>query len=533
MFLRYMKQIFPTPKPGPLKKIGLARGSEHGARVGAASPLLIMFLISACAVGPNYVKPAQPVPAAFKESPGWKQAAPQDLVREDWWKMFADEGLSNLEALVVIDNQNIKIAEARFRQAQALVSQARSSFFPAVGVSAGETRGRASALRPVSNSYDASLSASWEVDVWGKIRRSVEANQASAAASEADLAAAKLSAQAELATNYLSLRAADEQARFLNETVEAYQKSLELTQNLYESGIQTRSDYLQAKVQLESARAQAVDVGIQRKAFEHAIAVLIGKAPSEFSLPDSLSVPAVPLPPVVLPSTVLERRPDVAAAERRAAAANAGIGIAEAAYFPDFTLSATVGYASSALANWFTAPTRVWSLGPSLAASVFDAGLRRAQTKEAIAAYDESVATYRQTVLGAFQEVEDNLSTLTILQQEQDIRNTAHTDAKASTALITNQYKEGITSYLNVVSAQTVELNNALSALAVKKQRLAATVTLVKALGGKWDSPVPSAAPTISAPPVIEAPKEPAVPPTPVTPENSVKLTPPKTPLPE
>ncbi len=447
---------------------------------------LTQLLLSSCAMGPDYQRPGLSIPAEFKQSRDWKIARPLDMApRGQWWQMFCDSQLNRLQEELLANNQNIKIAEARFRQAQALVAQSRSSYFPAISVDSGASRGRTGGAG-VANSYNASLSSSWEVDIWGRIRRGAEASEAEAAASESDLLAAQLSAQAELATNYLSLRIADEQKRLLDETVTAYARSLQLTQDLYESGIQTRSDYLQAKVQLESARAQSVNVGVDRASFEHAIAVLIGKAPSDFSVPGTLAVPVTPLLPETVPSDILERRPDVAASERRVAAANATIGVARAAFFPRLTLSAVTGYASSSMADIFTNPSRIWSLGPDIALPLFDAGLRAAQTDQAIASYDETVATYRQTVLGAFQEVENNLAALRILGEEEAIRREATLDARASTEVITNQYKEGITSYLNVANAQTAELNNALSALTARKQRLIAAVNLVKAVGGTW-----------------------------------------------
>lgn len=447
----------------------------------------VAVMVTACAVGPDYKKPDVPVQAAFKEAEGWKLATPQDLVpRGQWWQFFCDSLLNELEEQVNINNQNIRLAEANFRQAQALVAQARAGFFPTIGLNSSITRDKSATSQHIGNSYSANLASSWEPDLWGKIRRTYEANSAGQQASEASLAAARLSAQAELAINYLSLRVADEQKRLLDETVANYSKSLALTEDLYKNGISTRSDYLQAKVQLESAQAQAIDVESQRAAFEHAIAVLIGKAPSELSIAHNESLPHTPHLPPVLPSYMLERRPDIAAAERNAAAANAKIGLAEAAFFPDFTLSADTGYASNAIARWFTTPTRIWSVGPSVLLSVFDAGLRKAQTDAAIAAYDATVATYRQTVLAAYAEAEDNLAALRVLNREQEIRNAALADARDSTEVITNQYKEGITSYLNVATAQTTELNNALSALSVKKQRLVASVNLIKALGGTW-----------------------------------------------
>lgn len=451
--------------------------------------LLGSITLLSCSVGPDYKRPAAPIPTSFKEADGWKIAEPKDTQsRGEWWQIFCDSGLNDLESQMVINNQNLKAAEARFRQAHALVTQARAGFFPSVTATGTETRAKSSTTGRINDSYNASLGLSWEVDVWGKIRRTVEANQASAAASQADLDAATLSAQAELAVDYLSLRIADEQKRLLDETVAAYAKSLSLTEALYKDGMQTRADYLQAKVQLESAQAQALDVGIARAASEHAIAVLIGKPPADFLLPDISTVPPAPSIPLTLPSTALERRPDIAAAERRTAAANANIGVAEAAFFPDFTFSGAVGFASGEFARWFNPAARVWSIGPSVSQPLFDAGLRQSQTTQAIAAYDEAAATYRQTVLAAFQEVEDQLAALRILEQEREVRIAALEDAKASTQVIFNQYKEGIVSYLNVVNAQTIELNNALSALAVKKQRLTASVSLIKALGGRWET---------------------------------------------
>lgn len=447
---------------------------------------IMQLLLSSCAIGPDYKRPELPIPAEFKQSRDWKIARPLDMApRGQWWQMFCDTQLNQLQQELVSNNQNIKIAEARFRQAQALVAQSRSSYFPAISVDSGASRGRISGAG-VANRYDASLSSSWEIDIWGRIRRSTEASEAEATATQSDLLAAQLSAQAELATNYISLRIADEQKRLLDETVTAYARSLQLTQDLYEAGIQTRSDYLQAKVQLESARAQSVNVGVDRASFEHAIAVLIGKAPSDFVLPPTLAVPEVPVLPETVPSDILERRPDVASSERRVAAANANIGVARAAFFPKLTLSAAVGYASSSMTDLFSNPSRIWSLGPDIALPLFDAGLRAAQTDQAIAAYDETVAAYRQTVLGSFQEVENNLAALRILGEEENIRREATQDARASTEVITNQYREGITSYLNVANAQTAELNNALAALTARKQRLLAAVNLVKAVGGTW-----------------------------------------------
>lgn len=457
-----------------------------------------LTLLASCAVGPDYVRPSTEKPKEFKEAQNWKQAQPKDTqIRNKWWEAFGDPELNKLEEQVAISNQNVKAAEASYRQAQALVSESTASYFPTVSGSVTQSRnglansnfgsGSFGSGNAVSNRYNASLTASWEPDLWGRIRRTVEASHASADASQADLGAATLSAQAALATDYLSLRLADEQKRLLDKTVKNYEKALEMTQNLYHYGVNARSDYLQAKTQLETAQAQAIDVGVARAQYEHAIAMLIGKAPADFSVAVIEKVPDVPSIPVGVPSDLLERRPDVAAAERRVAAANAQVGVAESAFFPDIILSASGGYQSSSLAQWFSLPNRVWSIGPSIAETIFDAGLRRAQTKAAIAVYDETVAAYRQTVLGSFQEVEDNLATLRLLEQEAQVQNAAVTDSTTTAGIFMNQYKSGLVSYLNVVTAQNTQLTSELTALNLRKQRLIAAATLIKALGGGWN----------------------------------------------
>ncbi|HEU5047827.1 MAG TPA: efflux transporter outer membrane subunit [Rickettsiales bacterium] len=462
------------------------------------------LLLASCAVGPDYVRPATEQPKSFKEAQSWKQAEPKDTeIRAKWWEVFGDPELNKLEEQVVISNQNVKAAEASYRQAQALTEAARSSFFPVVSATASMSRGGFGGSSNnaatsgttgggnsgnIGNRYNAELTASWEPDLWGRIRRTVEENSALASASRADLGAATLSAQAALASDYLSLRLADEQKRLLDRTVENYKRALDMTQNLYHYGVNARSDYLQAKTQMETAQAQAIDIGVARAQYEHAIAMLIGKAPADFSIPVADKVPEVPAIPVGLPSDLLERRPDIAASERRVAAANANIGVTKAAFFPDITLSASGGYQSSSLAQWFNLPNRVWSIGPSLAETIFDAGLRRSQTQAAIAAYDSTVAAYRQTVLGSFQEVEDNLAALRLLEQEAQVQGVAVTDATTAAGIFMNQYKAGLISYLNVVTAQNTQLSNELTALNIRKQRLIAAATLIKALGGGWNA---------------------------------------------
>lgn len=450
----------------------------------------LCILLASCAVGPDYVKPKVEKPEAFKESKDWKVATPKDLeIKEKWWESFGDGDLNALEEQVFISNQNIKAAEAAYRQARALVSEAKAAYYPTVAANVGVNRG-AGALN-TGNQFSATLDAAWELDVWGRIRRTVESNWSLAQASAADLAAARLSAQATLLVDYMGLRIADQQKRLLDATVKNYERSLQITQNLYKNGVNSNADYLQAKTQLESAQAQAVDIGVARAQYEHAIAVLVGKAPSSFSIPVTESVPDVPLIPVGIPSGLLERRPDIAASERRVAAANAQIGVAKAAFFPTLTLGASGGYEGSSFAHWFSLPNRIWSIGPSLAETIFDAGLRQAQTKAAIATYDQTVANYRQTVLTAFQDVEDNLAALRLLEQESLLTQQAVTDATASARVFLNQYRAGLVSYLNVAVAQNTQLGNEITALNVRKQRLTAAVNLIKALGGGWDRKLP------------------------------------------
>ncbi|GBG13113.1 RND transporter [Novimethylophilus kurashikiensis] len=452
-------------------------------------------MLGACTVGPNYVKPEIATPATFKEAQGWKAAEPKDeLPRGKWWESFNDPVLNGLAEQVEVSNQNIRAAEAQFRQARALAQQARAGSYPTVSGSGSVTRSRSGGtsstntnISRTSTLYKLGLDASWEPDIWGKVQRSVESGNADVQASAADIAAAKLSAQAELAQDYFLLRVADERKKLLDDTVAAYEKSLQLTKNQYAVGVVARGDVVTAETQLKSAQAQAVDVGVQRAQLEHAIAVLIGKAPAEFTIAPVTFNLALPDIPVGVPSALLERRPDIAAAERRAASANAQIGVAQAAFYPDLTLSAAAGFQSASFAKWLTYPSRFWTLGPSLAQIIFDGGLRKAKTEQAIAAYDENVANYRQNVLTAFQEVEDNLSSLRILEEEARLQDEAVKAARESVAITTNQYKAGTVSYINVVNVQTIALTNERNALAILGNRLTAAVQLVKALGGGWN----------------------------------------------
>ncbi|MCX7142073.1 MAG: efflux transporter outer membrane subunit [Proteobacteria bacterium] len=454
--------------------------------------------LAACTAGPNYQRPAVETPAAFKEQGNWKQAEPRELEpRGKWWEIYGDPLLGGLLEQVSVSNQNLARAEAQYRQALALLDSSRAGFFPSVTGGLSSTRSRASATtiaqpsatpvsRGVVTNHNLPFQASWAPDVWGNISRAVEAGEAGVKASAGDLEAARLSAQAALAQSYFQLRAIDAQQLLLEDTVAAYDKSLKLVQNQYAAGIVAKADVVQATTQIRTTRAQAIDLGVQRAALEHAIALLVGKPPSALSIPRAPLVVAVPRIPAALPSTLLERRPDIAAAERRMAQANAQIGVAKAAYFPALTLSASAGYQSATMADWLTMPSRFWSIGPSIAQNLFDGGLRRAQTAQAIAAYDANVAAYRQTVLAGFQQVEDNLAALRILAEEAEEQDEAVKSAEQSLALALNQYKAGTVSYLNVVVAQTTALANQRAAVDLLSRRVNASVQLITALGGGW-----------------------------------------------
>jgi len=465
------------------------------ARLARAAALAApLALLGACAVGPDYVRPAVHAPAAYKEMSGWKPAEPRDHeTKGPWWTAFDDSVLDGLQEQVNVSNQNLAVAGAQYRQARALVQVARASFFPLVTADVNTGRSQAArsgtsstASRGAINTHSTSLDTTWEPDVWGRVRRLVESNVASAQASAADLEAVRLSIQSDLAQNYFQLRALDTQKQLLEDTVKAFETSLRLTENRYEAGVVARADVVQALAQLKTTQAQALDVGVQRAQLEHAIALLVGRAPSEFSLPPA-PLDALPPPvPVGLPSELLERRPDIAAAERRIAAANAQIGVAQSAYFPALSLSASAGFQSTHLATWFNAPARFWSLGATLAQTLFDGGARGGQTAQAIAAYDAEVAAYRQAVLNGFREVEDNLAALRILEAEAGVQAEAVAASRRSVELAINQYKAGTVSYINVVTAQATALGNERTAADLLNRRLVASVLLVRALGGGW-----------------------------------------------
>jgi len=458
--------------------------------------LLLSLALTGCAVGPDYRRPAAESPPAFRELPGeWKQAQPRDeIARGKWWEIFGDAQLNRLVEQIDVSNQTLRNAEAQYRQAQAATAIARAAFFPTLEFDASVTRNRSPAglsggltAGQILTQRSGAFNASWAPDFWGAVRRSVESARASEQASAATLASARLLLQSQLATSYFQLRVLDVQRVLLEDTVAAYQKSLDLTQNRYQAGVAARVDVVQAETQLKSTQAQMLDLGVQRAQLEHAIAMLIGKAPGEFTIaPVPKFVAAMPPIPTGLPSELLERRPDVASAERSAAAANAQIGVAKAAFFPAVTLTGSLGSRTLAASQWFTAPSRFWSVGPALAQTVFDAGLRRAKTEQAIAAYDASVATYRQAVLTAFQQVEDSLAAIRILEEEANVQDDAVQAARQSVELTVNQYKAGTVSYLNVVTVQATQLANERTAVGLLGLRLSASVALVQALGGGW-----------------------------------------------
>jgi NodT family efflux transporter outer membrane factor (OMF) lipoprotein len=458
--------------------------------------IFCLLLPAACTVGPDYVRPTplETMPTAYKELEGWKVAQPQDgAVPERWWEIYHDPVLNSLEEQIAISNLTIASAEAQFRQARAQVQAAKAGYFPSLTAGASATRsqrsrnlGAGNIGGTTSSDFQLPLDVAWELDLWGKLRRGVEASQAGAQASAADLAAVTLSAQAELAIDYLQLRVLDAQKQLLDATTTVFRKSLELTRNRYAAGVAAKSDVLQAETQLKSTEAQAIDLGVQRAQLEHAIALLIGKPPAAFSLPSTSLANIIPAIPTGLPSELLERRPDIASSERKMAAANAQIGIAKAAYFPTIRLSAAAGLEASSLASLFAWPSRFWSVGPTVSASLFDGGLRQAQSDQAMAAYDATVAAYRETVLTGFQEVEDNLAALRILEEEARVQDQAVQSAQQVVSITTNQYQAGTVAYLNVLVAQTTALANERTALGLVGRRLAASVLLIKAMGGGW-----------------------------------------------
>jgi NodT family efflux transporter outer membrane factor (OMF) lipoprotein len=463
-----------------------------------------MMLMAGCTVGPKYAQPTVPTAPtdAFKEMDGWKTANPSDqLQRGAWWEIFGDEQLNALEAQLTISNQDLKVAQARFQQARAMIRFNRAAQFPTISTAPGISSIRDSANRPyfttTSSTGDFVLpfDLSYELDVWGRVRRTVAASREEAQATAADLETVSLSLHAELAFDYFELRSADAQKQLLDDTAKTYQDALQLTTNRFEGGAAPKSDVDQARTQLQTTMVQDTDVSVARAQFEHAIAILLGKPPAAFGLPP---LPLQVEPPAIsvgLPSQLLERRPDIAAAERRVAESNEQIGIARAAFFPTIILSASAGFEGNSIANWFDWPSRFWAVGPSALQTLFDAGRRRATSQAALANYDATVAGYRETTLTALQQVEDNLAALRILDQEAQQQKDATASAQESLQVFTDRYIGGADPYLQVLTAQTIALQNERNDVDIRRRRMDASVLLIKALGGGWDvSQLPKAA---------------------------------------
>jgi NodT family efflux transporter outer membrane factor (OMF) lipoprotein len=475
---------------------------------GVVALLLVLLIVAleGCTVGPKYVKPSVPTtpnykedtPASFKESEQWQPAHPGDQAsRGNWWEIFSDPELNKLEEQIADSNQDLKVAEARFREARAAIRFNRAAQFPTISTSPSASYVKNSDFSPSfpskiqeanTGSFVLPFDLSYEVDLWGRVRRSVAAAREEAQATAADYQTAKLSLEAELALDYFELRSADAQKQLLDDTVKAYTDNLGLTLNRFKGGVAPKADVAQAQTQLDTTRVQDTDVTVQRAQFEHAIAILIGKPPADFSLAAAPLNNQPPSIPIGLPSELLQRRPDIAAAERRVAEANQQIGIARAAYFPTVTLGGTAGFAGTQGSNWFTWPSGFWAVGPALAQTLFDAGRRRATSESARANYDATVATYRQTSLIAFQEVEDNVAALRILENEGQQQKQAIASSAESLQLFTNRYKGGVDTYLQVISAQTIELANERNDIDIQRRRLDASVLLIKALGGGWNA---------------------------------------------
>ncbi|MDB5761666.1 MAG: efflux system, outer rane lipoprotein NodT family [Herminiimonas sp.] len=451
-------------------------------------------LAGGCAVGPEYKRPSAATPGAYKEAQGWVPAVPADsLDRGSWWTLFDDPMLNELASRIEVSNQNVAAATAAYAQARALVREQRASLFPVVTLNGGANRSGSgtgstsgtSGTRTGSN-YQLSIGGTWEPDVWGRLGRAVDSASASAQASAADLAAARLSAQGELAVNYFSLRQTDAQQALLGSTIAGYRRTLQITQNRYAAGIAAKVDVLQAQTQLANAQAEEVGLARQRAQLEHAIAVLVGQAPGDFSLASAPWKAAVPEVPVGVPSTLLQRRPDIASAERRVAVANEQIGIAQSAYYPSLSLNASTGSSASSVADLFGASSSFWSIGLSAAQAIFNAGATSARVSGAQAAHEQAVARYRQTVLTAFQDVEDQLAATRVLAQQLELRRQASQAADEAEAQVLNRYRAGQVSYTDVVTAQATALTARRALVQLQADRQTTSVALIQSLGGGW-----------------------------------------------
>jgi len=471
-------------------------------RSSPKAPLRVLIAIAAlqltgCVVGPKYHAPAIQAPAAYKEVGDWMPAQPNDQnLGGTWWTIFQDPQLDALEQEINVGNQNLKAADAQYRQARATLRYYRADYYPTVTAGFSATRTRTSANRPPPNSifngityndFVLPFDVSYQADVWGRVRRNVESYREQAQASAADLATVNLSLHADLAVDYFQARSLDAEEQLLNSTVQQYEQALELTENRFQGGIASEVEVQQAKTILQTTRAAAIDVSVLRAQYEHAVAILIGKPPEEFSLPPLPLTAPPPHVPISVPSELLERRPDIAAAERRVASANAQIGVAKAAYYPLINLSASGGFESSIITTLVNGPSGLWSIGLSAVGTVFDVGRRRSLNDQARAAYDYQVAAYRENVLTGFQQVEDNLAAVRILENEAKVQDEAVAAAQRSLELSTTRYKGGVTSYLEVITAQNAALADEVTAVNILGRRMASTVLLIQALGGGWD----------------------------------------------
>lgn len=467
-----MKKIIFPPLPRQVLAAGLA------------------LLLDACATAPVYEKPTLTVPAEFKESALWKTARNGTaVVPDNWWLLFNDPVLNDLQTQVNIGNENLKASAAQVQVARAALNNTRAGGSPVLGVSSGITYGVNSAGATPATSNSIAASASWELDLWGRVATAVSGAEARLQASSADLAAARLSVQALLVQSYFALRSSEAQASLLERSVVAFQRSLELTTNRYTAGVVSASDVAQATTQLRSTQVQLIESKANRAQLEHAIASLLGKPPAAFDMKQTAELPQLPKVPIQLPAQLLERRPDIAAAERRVAAANAQIGVAQSAFFPAITLSGSAGFRGSDLLELISAPSLFWSLGPALALSLFDGGARQAGVDSAKASVEQAAANYRQTALAAFQEVEDNLVAAASLEEQIVLQSDALKAAERNLDIANNQYKAGIVSYLNVVTAQATALSAERTLLDLRNRQLVATALLLKNLGGRWVGP--------------------------------------------
>jgi NodT family efflux transporter outer membrane factor (OMF) lipoprotein len=465
-------------------------------RIGQAVLMGTTILsLAACAVGPKYKAPAVPAPPAYKEVGDWKTAQPSDQnLGGNWWEIFQDPQLNALEQQIDVSNQNLKAAVAQYQQARASLRYARADYYPTVTTNPSAARQRYSANRPLSlgngktfNDFVVPIDLSYQVNAWGRVSKNVESYREQAQASAADLAVINLTMHADLAIDYFAARTLDAEEKLLQNTVVQYQQALQLNEDRYQGGLASEVEVEQARTILETTRAQLVDVGVARAQYEHAAAVLVGKPPADFSLPPlPLTTPPPPIP-VGVPSELLERRPDIAATERRVASANAQVGLARTAYYPLVDIVASGGFESGTITTLFQGPSALWSVGAAAAATIFDGGRRHALNDEAKAAYDSSVASYRQTVLSAFQQVEDNLAALRVLEQEAGVQATAVQSAQRSLDLSNTRYEGGVTSYLEVITAQNAALSDEVTAVNILGRRMASAVLLVEALGGGWD----------------------------------------------